>query len=79
MAAFWMVSPIFTRDDNAEVESVAKSSPKKVYAIAHQRGTSLPEALGELPSDVAVLIGESGWISSMPGCRCWMVFMPICH
>ena len=29
---------------------MANTSPKKVYAIAHQRGTSLPEALGELPA-----------------------------
>jgi len=34
---------------------MANTSPKKVYAIAHQRGTSLPAALGELPSGVAVL------------------------
>ena len=35
--------------------SVATNLPKKVYAIAHQRGKSLPEALGEVPSGVAVL------------------------
>src|SRR5882757_11565171 len=30
-------------------------STTKVSAIAHQRGKSLPEALGEVPSDIAVL------------------------
>ena len=34
---------------------VVKNSPKKVSAIAHQRGKSLPEALGEVPSDIAAL------------------------
>jgi Peptidase family S41 len=34
---------------------VQKNSPKKVSAIAHQRGKSLPEALGEVPSDIATL------------------------
>jgi hypothetical protein len=32
-----------------------KKSTKKVSAIAHQRGKSLPDALGEVPSDIAVL------------------------
>jgi hypothetical protein len=32
-----------------------KKSAKKVSAIAHQRGKSLPEALDEVPSDIAVL------------------------
>src|SRR5215469_12046814 len=34
---------------------VVKKNPKKVSAIAHQRGKSLPEALGEVPSDIAIL------------------------
>jgi hypothetical protein len=32
-----------------------KKSTKKASAIAHQRGKSLPDALGEVPSDIAVL------------------------
>jgi hypothetical protein len=34
---------------------VEKNVSKKVSAIAHQRGKSLPEALGEVPSDIATL------------------------
>ena len=36
-------------------KSVNKKSTKKVSAIAHQRGKSLPDALSEVPSEVAVL------------------------
>ena len=32
-----------------------KKSTKKTSAIAHQRGKSLPDALGEVPSDIAAL------------------------
>jgi hypothetical protein len=34
---------------------VTKHSPKKFSAIAHQRGKTLPEALNEVPADLAVL------------------------